>query len=110
MLPTMPTDSREMNTMDELAGSVGFDHPIAGKTFLSRRIVAVELMATAALAVSLVVAVTAVSIGIARADTLRTFTDGERGPFAVALFFGLVMAAMGGLTAVMARGAEQARD
>jgi hypothetical protein len=96
--------------MDAQPGRVGFDPPIAGQTFLNRRVVAVELMTTAALAVSLVVAVTAVSIGIARADTLRTITDGDRGPFAAALFLGLLIAGAGGLIALMARAAEGGRD
>jgi hypothetical protein len=61
----------------------------------------VELIATVLLALSTLVAVTAVSIGIARADVLGARPDGDA-PFAIALFVGLVFAAMGGLTAIMA--------
>ena len=52
--------------MTELTGKVGFASPAADKTFPSRR--GVELFATVALAVSLVIAATAVSIGMARAQ------------------------------------------
>ena len=49
--------------MAELTGSPGFAPPRAGKTSLTRRAFALELIATAALTVSLVVAATAVSLG-----------------------------------------------
>jgi len=62
----------------------------------------VELFATVALALSTLVAVTAVSIGIARADVLSTRVDSDAAPLAIALFMGLLFAAMGGLTAFMA--------
>jgi hypothetical protein len=67
-----------------------------------RSIAFVELVTTAALALSTVVAVTAVSIGIARADTIGAITKGDGAPFAVALFIGLLLSAMGGFTAMMA--------
>jgi hypothetical protein len=54
--------------MTELTGQAGFGSPIAEKTFSKRRRAGVELIATVALAVSLVVAATAVSIGMARAQ------------------------------------------
>ena len=88
--------------MGRLTGRVGFDHPIAEKRPLKQRVVALELAATVALAVSLAIAATAVSIGMARADTLA-LTDSDGAPFAVALFLSLVIAGMGGLTAIMAR-------
>ena len=61
-----------------------------------RSIVRVELLTTAALALSTAIAVTAVSIGIARADVIGAVTNGDGVPFAVALFIGLLLAAMGG--------------
>jgi hypothetical protein len=67
-----------------------------------RRIALVELVTTAGLALSTAIAVTAVSIGIARADVLATVAKGDSAPFAIALFIGLLFAAMGGLTAVVA--------
>jgi len=54
----------------ELNGRIGFASPLAGRK-MSRRRRGVELLATLALAVSLVVAATAVSIGMARAQTLQ---------------------------------------
>ncbi len=57
--------------MTELSGIVGFATPATERRFLRRRNVAVELFATLALAVSLLVAATAVSIGMARAQALH---------------------------------------
>ena len=62
----------------------------------------VELITTAGLALSTAVAITAVSIGIARADVLGATTSGDHAPFAIALFIGLLLSAMGGLTALVA--------
>ena len=53
--------------MTELSGNVGFASPMTDRRF-SRRRHGVELFATLALAVSLVIAATAVSIGMARAQ------------------------------------------
>jgi hypothetical protein len=69
-----------------------------------RSIAAVELLATAALALSTAVAVTAVSIGIARADVLGVMTHGDATPFAIALSFVLLLSAMGVVTAIIALG------
>jgi len=63
----------------------------------------VELFATLALALSTIIAVTAVSIGIARADALAARADTDAAPLAIALFMGLLFVAMGGLTAIMAK-------
>jgi hypothetical protein len=74
-------------------------HPPAQR---QRPIAFVELITTAALALSTAVAVTAVSIGIARADVIGTVAKGDSAPFAIALFIGLLLSAMGGLTALLA--------
>jgi hypothetical protein len=66
-----------------------------------RPVTLVELIATISLALSTVVAATAVSIGIARADVFGVRTDGDA-PLAIALLVGLLLLVMGGLTAVMA--------
>src|SRR6059058_1647195 len=66
-----------------------------------RSVVFVELITTAALALSTAIAVTAVSIGIARADVVGAVANGDSTPFAVALFIGLLLSAMGGLTAML---------
>ena len=57
--------------MTELTGMVGFASPRVEKTIAKRRRLGVELCATLALAVSLLVAATAVSIGMARAQALH---------------------------------------
>lgn len=57
--------------MTELTGMAGFTSPIADKRFAKRRHAGVELLATLALAISLLVAATAVSIGMARAQALH---------------------------------------
>jgi Na+/glutamate symporter len=57
--------------MTELTGMAGFTSSITEKTFAKRRRAGVELFATLALAVSLLVAATAVSIGMARAQALH---------------------------------------
>ena len=54
--------------MTELTGTVGFASPVKHKTFANRRRLGVELFATAALAACLIIAATAVSIGMARAQ------------------------------------------
>ncbi|HEY5597253.1 MAG TPA: hypothetical protein VIK47_00485 [Kiloniellales bacterium] len=61
------------------------------------------IVTTITLVVSLVIAVTAVSIGIARADTLVPLADSGGGRFALAVLVALVIAGVGGLTAAMAR-------
>lgn len=79
------------------------DRTVTGEeTHRPRHVACVELVTTAALALSTAIAVTAVSIGIARADVLGSVTKGDSAPFAVALFIGLLFAAMGGLTAIVA--------
>ena len=67
-----------------------------------RPVASVELVATLALALLTLVAVTAVSIGIARADVFGARADADAAPLAIALFIGLLLSAMGGLTALMA--------
>jgi hypothetical protein len=60
-----------MTIMTELTGMVGFGSPITEDRLSRRRNVGVELAATLALAVSLVIAATAVSIGMARAQAFH---------------------------------------
>jgi hypothetical protein len=66
-----------------------------------RSIASVELITTAALALSTVVALTAVSIGIARADVAGSVATGGGASIAIAIFIGLFLSGMGGLTAMM---------
>jgi hypothetical protein len=67
-----------------------------------RSIAYVELITTAALALSTAVAVTAVSIGIARADAISSAIKGDGETFA--LLIGLLLAALSGLTTLAAVG------
>jgi hypothetical protein len=75
--------------------------PAGGKR---RSILFVELVTTAALALSTAVAVTAVSIGMARADVIGSVAHGDSAPLAIAVFMSILFSAMGGLTVLMARG------
>lgn len=59
------------------------------------------IFTTIALVLSLVIAATAVSIGIARADTLSPIAESGGGRYALAILVGLIIAGMGGLTAAM---------
>jgi hypothetical protein len=100
-----------MPTMTELNGKVGFASPAVDDTFIRRR--GVELIATVALAVSLVIAATAVSIGATRAQVLGVVGDGSDASLALAALLGLVLAGvagMGGLTAIAARNRMSRRD
>jgi hypothetical protein len=96
--------------MIELTGKVGFASPVSEKILLRRTILRVELIASAALAVCLIVALTAVSIGMARAQAFDGFARHDRAPFAVALFLGSLFAGMGGLTAMVAGERQTPRD
>jgi len=63
--------------MTELTGTVGFASPNTARTFSKRRILGIELLATVALAISLIIAATAVSIGMARAQALHAVAIGK---------------------------------
>jgi hypothetical protein len=92
-------------TMTELNGKVGFASPAANNTFIRRR--GVELIATVALAVSLVIAATAVSIGATRAQVLGAVGNGRDASLALAAFLGLAMVGVAGtrgLNAMAERG------
>jgi len=83
-----------------LADRVGFEHPNRRIPSPLRPAAPLELIAGVALVVSTVVAATAVSIGIARADVVGAAAAGERS-FAVALLLGLIFAGWGALTVLM---------
>lgn len=57
-----------------------------------------ELLTSIGLTLCIIVAATAVSVGIARADVVGNVIDNEGSLFAVALLLGLIFIAMGGLT------------
>jgi len=82
----------------------GFKAPSERTLGKERRSVAfAELLAAAGLALSTIVAVTAVSVGIARADVVGNVIDNEGSLFTVALVLGLVFIAMGGLSVLPTR-------
>jgi hypothetical protein len=87
-MPKIPA-GRSAIERETRQGSVG-QHPIA----------LIELIITAALVLSTAVAVTAVSIGIARAEMVGAVSQGEGISFAL----GLLVIAVGGLTAIAAGG------
>ena len=73
-----------------------------GCTPRQRPIALVELIITAALVLSTVVAVTAVSIGFARAEVAGAVAKGDGLPLAIALSIALLLTAMSGVTAIAA--------
>ena len=75
----------------------------------SRAVTFVELIATVALALSTVVAATVVSIGIARAADVSGAVEGDS-PLAAAMVLGVLLAGMGGLTALIASGRRRRRS
>jgi hypothetical protein len=76
--------------------SPGFNAPTLGAE--RRSIALAELVAIVGLALSTIVAVTVVSVGIAHANVAGNVIDNEGGLFTIALLLGLVFIAMGGFT------------
>ncbi len=96
--------------MTELNGTVGFASSAAKNMVIKRRHAGVELAATVALAISLVIAATAVSIGATRAQVLGVVGNSRDATIALAALLaallGLVIAGavgIGRLTAIAAR-------
>ncbi|MGA9562437.1 MAG: hypothetical protein WBR32_15485 [Pseudolabrys sp.] len=79
--------------------STGFTPPPNRLLGSEHRTVAVaELVTSLALALSTIIAATAVSAGIARADVASNVIDNESGLFAIALVLGLLFIGFSGLT------------
>src|SRR5262245_16265116 len=98
-------DCVEIMTMatDRISG-IGFQPPVRhARPLTVRRLACAELLMTVTLTLCIVVAVIAVSLGIARADTLDTIVDGRSGALAFAAFLALFVAGMGGVTAAVMR-------
>ncbi len=89
--------------MTELTGKVGFASPAFEQKLSTRRNAGVELIATVGLAVSLIIAATAVTIGVARAQSLGAVSGDAGAPLAIAVLLGLPAAGVAGLTAIAAR-------
>ena len=89
--------------MKDIKLEFGFQHPMRRDRVLKKRgNVFAGLITSIALLLSIAVAVTAVSIGIARAGTFATMAESDNNPFALAAFLGLLLVAMGGITAAAA--------
>ena len=87
----------------------GFEPPLAARAGKCPRLPCAELFLTLALALSTAIALTAVSIGIARADALGSMLPDDGGAWDVALLLGSVLVVMGALTAAVTRLFEPAR-
>lgn len=94
---------------DRITG-IGFQHPVRNiRRLMARRVAFTELLMTAALVACIAIALTAVSFGMARADTLSAIVDGRDGALAVATFLALLVAGMGGITAAVRSGKDDPR-
>ena len=90
-MPKLPS-RRSMRKRETRQGCAPRQRPIA----------LIELIITAALVLSTVVAVTAVSIGFARAEVAGAVPKGDGIPFAIALSIALLLTAMSAVTAISA--------
>jgi hypothetical protein len=87
---------------------IGFQHPARNARLKTmRKIACAELLMTITLVLSIAIAATAVSFGIARADTLGAIVEGRNGMLALAAFLALFIAGMGGITAAVTREAQR---
>jgi hypothetical protein len=82
-----------MTPTNDPTGQVGFGSPMTENGFAKRRRLGVELFATLALAVSLMIAATAVSIGMARAQTFHAAGTFNTAPESGTSLLGSVLAA-----------------
>ena len=90
-------------TRDRVAG-IGFHHPDRNARPLTKRKLALaHLLMTAGLVICIVVALTAVAIGTARAETFNALAPGRDGVLPLAVLLALLMAGTGGIIAAMRR-------
>lgn len=83
---------------------VGFEHPAHRRRAMARRAMPVpELVATLALVICTLLAMTVVSIEIAQADSFSFGTDDGNNPLALAGCLALLLTVMGGITAAATR-------
>lgn len=88
---------------DRVAG-IGFHHPERNaRPLTKRKLVLAHLLMTATLVICIVVALTAVAIGTARAETFNTLTQGGEGFVPFAVLIGLTMAGMAAIIATTMR-------
>ncbi len=89
-------------TRDRTAG-IGFHHPDRNARPLTKRKLAfAHLLMTAVLVICIVIAVTAVAIGSARADTFSAIAHGREGVVPLAVLSSLILAGLGGIAATLA--------
>ncbi|MGH6674259.1 MAG: hypothetical protein ACRECE_00745 [Xanthobacteraceae bacterium] len=93
--------------MADLTGKVGFASP-ATETKSSKRRAGVELLATCALAVCLIIAATAVSIGMAHAQAFGAVKHGSAAPLMLAVIFG--PGTLAGAVGLIARPGRECRS
>lgn len=87
--------------MRQTTDKTGFTPPSTRPLGRERRTVTVaELVTTAALALSTLIAATAVTMGIARANAIGTVGGHEAGVFGTALVLGFLFIVMGGIAAL----------
>jgi small-conductance mechanosensitive channel len=90
-------------TRDRIAG-IGFHHPDRNARPLTKRKLALaHLLMTAVLVICIVIAVTAVAIGSARAETLSALAHGREGILPLAILIGLLLAGIGGIFTALVR-------
>jgi hypothetical protein len=81
--------------------SAGFTPPANRKLGTEHQTVAIaEFIASLTLALSTLVVVSVVGVGVARADVVSGVIDNEGGVFAIALLLGLLFIGMGGVTII----------
>ncbi len=89
---------------------VGFTHPGRVARFQRRRAAMLaELVTSAALVLCIIVAVVALSMGVAQAET-RDAVAADAGGLPVAALLSAVLVGMGGLTALITAGDDEPRE
>ncbi len=90
-------------TRDRIAG-IGFHHPDRNARPLTKRKLALaHLLMSTALVICIVVALTAVAIGTARAQTLNALVQGGEGMLPLAVLIGLALAGLAGIISTTMR-------
>ena len=90
--------------------NAGFDAPVERALGKERRgVVLAELFAIGGLALSIIIAATVISVGVARAAVADGVIDNEGGLFAIALLLGLFFIGIGGFSLLPPRESRRHR-
>ena len=90
-------------TSERVAG-IGFHHPDRNaRPLTKRKLMLAHLLMTATLVICIVVALTAVAIGTARAQTFNALTQGGDGLLPFAVLTGLLIAGAAGIVVATTR-------